>query len=65
MIHIGDDWTCDVLGAVNASAQAVWISRSRPVPDETVLRRAALVADTSPPLRFSLPSRHSREDEDS
>jgi FMN hydrolase / 5-amino-6-(5-phospho-D-ribitylamino)uracil phosphatase len=45
MIHIGDDWTCDVLGAVNAGARAVWISRGRPVPDETVLRRGALVAD--------------------
>jgi FMN phosphatase YigB (HAD superfamily) len=45
MIHIGDDWTCDVLGAVNAGSRAVWISRGRPVPDETVLRRGALVAD--------------------
>jgi FMN phosphatase YigB (HAD superfamily) len=45
MIHIGDDWTCDVLGAANAGAQAVWISRGRPVPDETVLRRGVLVTE--------------------
>jgi FMN hydrolase / 5-amino-6-(5-phospho-D-ribitylamino)uracil phosphatase len=45
MIHIGDDWNCDILGAVSAGARAVWISRGRAVPDETVLRRGALAAD--------------------
>jgi FMN phosphatase YigB (HAD superfamily) len=39
MVHIGDDWVCDVLGAVNAGAHAVWISRGQPVPDETVFMR--------------------------
>jgi FMN phosphatase YigB (HAD superfamily) len=48
MVHIGDDWTCDVLGAVNAGSRAVWISRGWPVPDESVLRRGVLVADDLP-----------------
>jgi FMN phosphatase YigB (HAD superfamily) len=35
--HIGDDWACDVLGALDAGCRAMWISRGRPVPDERVL----------------------------
>jgi FMN phosphatase YigB (HAD superfamily) len=65
MIHIGDDWNCDILGAANAGARAVWISRGRPVPDETVLRRGALAADDLAAAARLLTSRHSREDEDS
>jgi FMN hydrolase / 5-amino-6-(5-phospho-D-ribitylamino)uracil phosphatase len=45
MVHIGDDWACDVLGAMNAGVRAVWISRGRPVPDETVLGHGVTVAD--------------------
>lgn len=37
IIHIGDDWSCDVLGALDAGCRAVWISHGRPVPDERVL----------------------------
>lgn len=37
MVHIGDDWDCDVLGAVSAGATAVWISKGRPVPDRGLL----------------------------
>ncbi|MCY0945660.1 HAD family hydrolase [Streptomyces antarcticus] len=33
MIHIGDDWACDVLGALDAGAIPVWISKDRPIPD--------------------------------
>ncbi|MEU6709646.1 HAD family hydrolase [Streptomyces wuyuanensis] len=33
MIHIGDDWACDVLGALDAGAVPVWISKGRPIPD--------------------------------
>lgn len=33
MIHIGDDWVCDVLGALDAGAVPVWISKDRPIPD--------------------------------
>jgi FMN hydrolase / 5-amino-6-(5-phospho-D-ribitylamino)uracil phosphatase len=39
MLHIGDDWACDVVGAVNAGAQALWVSRGRPVPDQAMLAR--------------------------
>jgi FMN phosphatase YigB (HAD superfamily) len=49
MVHVGDDWACDVPGAVNAGAHAVWISRGQPVPDETVLMRygVTVAADLS------------------
>ena len=43
MLHIGDDWTCDVTGAIGAGARAVWISRGRPVPDETVIEQHAVL----------------------
>lgn len=26
MVHIGDDWDCDIVGALSAGARAVWIS---------------------------------------
>lgn len=32
MIHIGDDWTCDVIGARSAGTTAIWISNGRMVP---------------------------------
>lgn len=45
MVHIGDDWECDVLGAVAAGAMAVWISHGRPVPNpDLVSSRQVLVA---------------------
>ncbi|MBP8532140.1 HAD family hydrolase [Streptomyces sp. MK37H] len=37
LIHIGDDWACDIVGAIEAGASAVWISRGRQVPDESLL----------------------------
>ena len=39
MIHVGDDWECDVLGALAAGARAVWVSRHRPIPDPSAVRR--------------------------
>jgi FMN phosphatase YigB (HAD superfamily) len=46
LIHIGDDWTCDILGAVEAGARAVWISHGRQVPDDSLLvDHGVLVAD--------------------
>ncbi|HUY47977.1 MAG TPA: HAD family hydrolase [Streptosporangiaceae bacterium] len=33
MIHIGDDWACDVIGARAAGVTAIWLSRRRPAPD--------------------------------
>jgi FMN phosphatase YigB (HAD superfamily) len=46
MLHVGDDWACDVVGAVGAGARAIWVSRGRPVPDEAMLvEHDVLVAD--------------------
>ncbi|MET8027689.1 HAD family hydrolase [Streptomyces avermitilis] len=46
LIHVGDDWTCDIVGAIEAGARAVWISRGRQVPDESLLvDHSVLVAD--------------------
>jgi FMN phosphatase YigB (HAD superfamily) len=45
-IHIGDDWACDIVGAVEAGARAVWVSRGRRVPTESLLiDHGVLVAD--------------------
>ncbi|MBI3859784.1 MAG: HAD family hydrolase [Thaumarchaeota archaeon] len=32
ILHIGDSWECDALGALGAGAQAVWVSHGRPIP---------------------------------
>lgn len=37
MVHIGDDWECDVAGAASVGATAIWISNHRPVPDRDLL----------------------------
>ncbi|NVI89326.1 HAD family hydrolase [Actinomadura sp. BRA 177] len=39
MIHIGDDWVCDVEGALGAGVKVIWISRGRHAPDESLVRR--------------------------
>lgn len=33
MVHIGDDWDCDVVGARAAGVTAIWVSKGRPVPE--------------------------------
>jgi FMN phosphatase YigB (HAD superfamily) len=33
MIHIGDSWECDIVGATEAGAMAIWVSGGRPVPE--------------------------------
>jgi FMN phosphatase YigB (HAD superfamily) len=46
MIHIGDDWDCDVVGAAGIGATAIWISHGRPVPDnQLAVSQDVLVAD--------------------
>jgi FMN hydrolase / 5-amino-6-(5-phospho-D-ribitylamino)uracil phosphatase len=46
MVHIGDDWECDILGATAAGAAAIWISGGRPIPDDRLLVGSdVLVAD--------------------
>jgi FMN hydrolase / 5-amino-6-(5-phospho-D-ribitylamino)uracil phosphatase len=37
LIHVGDDWECDILGAIAVKASAIWISRGRTPPDEALL----------------------------
>ncbi len=45
-VHIGDHWECDVLGAVNAGARAIWISAGRTLPGDCQFARPnVLVAD--------------------
>lgn len=34
VVHIGDDWECDILGARSVGATAIWISNGRPIPDK-------------------------------
>lgn len=46
MVHIGDDWECDIVGAASVGATAVWISKGRPVPDNRLLvESGVLVAE--------------------
>ncbi|WP_337588125.1 HAD family hydrolase [Salinispora pacifica] len=33
MVHIGDDWDCDVIGARTAGVFVIWVSNGRPVPE--------------------------------
>lgn len=37
LIHVGDDWACDIVGAVEAGCKAVWISRGREIPDNSLV----------------------------
>jgi FMN phosphatase YigB (HAD superfamily) len=34
LVHIGDSWECDVMGALSAGARAVWISGGHAVPND-------------------------------
>jgi FMN phosphatase YigB (HAD superfamily) len=43
MVHIGDDWACDVVGARSAGITAVWVSRGRPVPQPERLTDVGLL----------------------
>ena len=40
IIHIGDDWECDVLGALTVGARAVWISGGRTAPNNELHRNS-------------------------
>jgi FMN phosphatase YigB (HAD superfamily) len=45
MVHIGDDWACDIVGARSAGVTAIWISNGRPAPGPKRLQdRGVLVA---------------------
>lgn len=45
MVHIGDDWLCDIIGARSAGVTAVWISKGRSVPEpKRLVDRGVLVA---------------------
>jgi FMN phosphatase YigB (HAD superfamily) len=47
IIHVGDDWECDIHGATDAGATAVWISHGRTIPDPGLLveRRVRVAHD--------------------
>lgn len=46
VVHIGDDWACDIAGATGIGATAIWISHGRPVPDNQLAASpGVLVAD--------------------
>lgn len=44
LVHIGDNWECDVLGATRAGAYAIWIAGGRPVPGGSAPGRYGLDA---------------------
>jgi len=45
LIHVGDDWVCDIVGAIEAGFRAVWISHGRKIPDTSlVVDHGVLVA---------------------
>jgi FMN phosphatase YigB (HAD superfamily) len=37
IIHVGDDWECDIQGATAAGLSTVWISHGRTIPDPQLL----------------------------
>ncbi len=43
MVHIGDDWTCDVVGARSAGVTAIWVSHGRPAPQPELLTDVGLL----------------------
>jgi FMN phosphatase YigB (HAD superfamily) len=43
MVHVGDSWECDVLGALAAGATAIWLSNDRPVPASNDIDAAAVL----------------------
>jgi FMN phosphatase YigB (HAD superfamily) len=53
LLHIGDDWECDVLGALSAGARAMWISRDRAVPPSAAFRadRLTVISDLAAAAR--------------
>ena len=63
MLHIGDDWECDIIGAVSAGAHAVWLSGGRPVPDTVLIERGVVLIagqlDQVPAQVGTLARRHS------
>lgn len=47
IVHIGDSWECDVLGATGSGARAIWISsgRATPVANRLVRPNVLVAAD--------------------
>ena len=46
MVHIGDDWVCDIVGARSAGTTAIWISKRRPVPEPERLADCGVLVAT-------------------
>ncbi|UQU64774.1 HAD family hydrolase [Couchioplanes caeruleus] len=57
MVHIGDDWECDVLGATRVGARAIWISGGRPLPEATEAVKSNVLVATD----LAAATRHVRE----
>jgi FMN hydrolase / 5-amino-6-(5-phospho-D-ribitylamino)uracil phosphatase len=38
LVHIGDNWECDIVGAISAGARAIWIAGERTAPNEPSIR---------------------------
>jgi FMN phosphatase YigB (HAD superfamily) len=45
MAHIGDDWTCNVLGARQVNATTVWIANGRRPPPSEQHPKILIAAD--------------------
>ncbi|WP_326564391.1 HAD family hydrolase [Micromonospora peucetia] len=46
MVHIGDDWACDVIGARTAGVTVIWVSNGRPVPEPEWLKDGGVLVAT-------------------
>jgi FMN hydrolase / 5-amino-6-(5-phospho-D-ribitylamino)uracil phosphatase len=46
MVHIGDDWICDIVGARSAGVTAIWVSNGRPVPEPERLNDPGILVAT-------------------
>jgi FMN phosphatase YigB (HAD superfamily) len=55
LVHIGDDWYCDALGAARAGANAIWLSHGRSIPlfpHDGSASRIAVVRDLPEAARY-------------
>lgn len=54
VVHVGDDWACDVVGATEAGWGAVWVGGDRPIPDPAfaVRNKIYAAADLDDAIRY-------------
>jgi FMN phosphatase YigB (HAD superfamily) len=46
MVHMGDDWICDVVGARSAGVTAIWVSNGRHAPEPERLNDPGILVAT-------------------